>query len=72
LALLAVAPAAVLVVEELLLPMGLARGRSSENGDEGEELQEQCTRRKTMAAEWGELFTPPLSFILYPEIYDRS
>jgi hypothetical protein len=26
--------------EELLLPMGSARGRSSKNGDEGEELQE--------------------------------
>jgi hypothetical protein len=38
LAFLAAAPAAAPAVEELLLPMGSACDRSSENGDEGEEL----------------------------------
>jgi hypothetical protein len=52
--------------------MSSARGRSSENGDEGEELQEQCARKKTMAAEWDGLFTPPLLFISPLEIYVRS
>jgi hypothetical protein len=52
--------------------MGSARGRSSENGDEGEELQEQCARKKTMAAEWDGLFTPPLSFIPSLKIYVGS
>jgi hypothetical protein len=52
--------------------MGSARGRSSENGDEGEELQEQCARKKTVAAEWDRLFTPPLLFISPLEIYVRS
>jgi hypothetical protein len=37
-----------------------ARSRSVGNGDEGEELQEQCARKKTMAAEWDGLFTPLL------------
>jgi hypothetical protein len=52
--------------------MGSTRGRRSENGDEGEELQEQCARKKTMAAEWDGLFTPPLSFISSLEIYVGS
>jgi hypothetical protein len=52
--------------------MGSARGRSSENGDEGEELQEQCARKKTMAAEWDGLFTPPLLFSSPLEIYVKS
>jgi hypothetical protein len=64
----AAAPAA----EELLLPVGSARGRSSENGDKGEELQEQCARKKTMAAEWDRLFTPLLLFISPLEIYVGS
>jgi hypothetical protein len=42
--------------------MGSARGGSSENGDEGEELQEQGARRKMMTAEWDVLITPQLSF----------
>jgi hypothetical protein len=69
---LAAAPAAAPAAEELLLPMGSARGRSSENGDEEEELQEQCAGKKTMAAEWDALFTPPLLFISPLEIYFRS
>jgi hypothetical protein len=52
--------------------MGSARGRNSENGDEGEELQEQCARKKTMATKWDRLFTPPLSFISSLEIYVGS
>jgi hypothetical protein len=52
--------------------MGSARGRSVENGGEGEELQEQCARKKMMAAEWDGLFTPPLLFISLLEICDRS
>jgi hypothetical protein len=52
--------------------MGSARSRSSENGDEGEELQEQCASKKTMAGEWDGLFTPPLLFISALEIYVRS
>jgi hypothetical protein len=52
--------------------MGSARGRSSENGDEGEELQEQCVGKKTMAVEWDGLFTPSLLFISPLEIYVRS
>jgi hypothetical protein len=52
--------------------MGSARGRSSENGDEGEELQEQCARKKTVAAEWDGLFTQPLLFISPLEIFVRS
>jgi hypothetical protein len=69
---LAAASAAAPAAEELLLPMGSVHGRSSENGDEGEELQEQCARKKTMAAEWDGLFTPPLLFISPLEIYVRS
>jgi hypothetical protein len=69
---LAAAPAAAPAAEELLLPMGSACSRSSENGDEGEELQEQCARKKTMVAEWDGLFTPPLSFISSLEIYNGS
>jgi hypothetical protein len=52
--------------------MGSAHGRSSKNRDEEEELQEQCARKKTMAAEWDGLFTPPLLFISPLEIYVRS
>jgi hypothetical protein len=52
--------------------MGSVRGRSFENGDEGEEQQEQCARKKMMAAEWDELFTSPLLFISPLEICDRS
>jgi hypothetical protein len=44
------AAAAAPAAEELLLPMGLERSSSFENGDEGDELQEQCARRKTVAA----------------------
>jgi hypothetical protein len=69
---LAAAPAAAPAAEELLLPMGSARSRSSENGDEGEELQEQCARKKMMAAEWDGLLIPPLSFIPSLEIYVGS
>jgi hypothetical protein len=57
---LVAAPAAAPAAVELLLPMVSARSRSVGNGDEGEELQEQCARKKTMAAEWDGLFTPPL------------
>jgi hypothetical protein len=46
----AAAPAAAPAAEELLLPMGSERSSSFENGDEGDELQEQCARRKTVAA----------------------
>jgi hypothetical protein len=46
----AAAPVAAPAAEELLLPMGLKRGSSFENGGVGEELQEQCARRKTVAA----------------------
>jgi hypothetical protein len=46
----AAAPAAAPTAEELLLPMGSERGSSFENGGEGDELQEQCARRKTVAA----------------------
>jgi hypothetical protein len=35
---LAAAPAVAPAAEELLLPVGSARGRSSKNGDKGEEL----------------------------------
>jgi hypothetical protein len=60
------------VAVELLLPMGSARGRSFENGDEGAELQEQCARKRTMAAEWDGQFTPPLLFISPLKICGRS
>jgi hypothetical protein len=69
---LAAAPAVAPAAEELLLPMGSVRGRSSENGDEGDELQEQCAGKKTMAVEWDGLFTPPLLFISPLEIYVGS
>jgi hypothetical protein len=52
--------------------MGSARGRNSENGDGGEELQEECARKKMMAAEWDGPFTPPLLFISSLEIYVGS
>jgi hypothetical protein len=52
--------------------MGSEHGRSSENGDEGDELQEQCAGKKMMAVEWDELFTPPLLFIPPLEIYVGS
>jgi hypothetical protein len=69
---LAAAPAAAPAAEELLLPMGSVRSRSSENGDEGEELQEQCAGKKTMVVEWDGLFTLPLLFISPLEIYVGS
>jgi hypothetical protein len=53
------------VAVELLLGMRSVRGKSSESGDGGEEQQEQCARRKTMAAEWGGLITPPLLFLFH-------
>jgi hypothetical protein len=46
----AAAPAAAPAAEELLLPMGPEHGSSFENGDEGDKLQEQCARRKAVAA----------------------
>jgi hypothetical protein len=51
LAFLAAAPAAAPVAVEPLFGMRSARDKSSENGDGGEEQQEQCARRKTMAVE---------------------
>jgi hypothetical protein len=55
----AAAPAAV----ELLLPMDLGRSKDCRNGGEEVELREQCARKKTVAAEWDELFTLPPLFI---------
>jgi hypothetical protein len=51
LALLAVAPAAALVAEELLLPMGSARSKGFENGCGQKEQLLQSARRKTVVAE---------------------
>jgi hypothetical protein len=48
------------------------RSEDCGNGVEGEELQEQCARKKTVAAEWDGLFTLPLLFIPPLEIYVRS
>jgi hypothetical protein len=48
------------------------RSEDCGNGVEGEELQEQCARKKMVAAEWDELFTLPLLFISPLEIYVRS
>jgi hypothetical protein len=62
----AAAPAAV----ELLLPM--ASGRSVGCGNGEVELQEQCARKKTVAAEWDGLFTLPPLFIPPLGIYVRS
>jgi hypothetical protein len=52
--------------------MASVRSENCGNGDEGEGLQEQCARKKTVAAEWDRLFTPPLLFISPLEIYVRS
>jgi hypothetical protein len=65
---LVAAPAAV----ELLLPMASGRSVDCGNGAERVELQEQCARKKTVAAVWDGLFTLPPLFILPLEIYVRS
>jgi hypothetical protein len=62
------APAAV----ELLLPMVSGRSEDCGNGGEGVELREQCARKKTVAAEWDELFILPPLFIPPLGIYVRS
>jgi hypothetical protein len=62
------APAAV----ELLLPMVSRRSVDCGNGGEEVELREQCARKKTVAAEWDELFTLPPLFIPPLGIYVRS
>jgi hypothetical protein len=67
LAFLAAVPAVAPVAVEPLLPMGSARGKGSVNGDGREEQQEQSARRKTMAAEWGELLLLRCHFYLIPE-----
>jgi hypothetical protein len=46
--------------------MGSARGKGSVNGDGREEQQEQSARKKTMAAEWGELLLLRGHFYLIP------
>jgi hypothetical protein len=46
--------------------MGLVRGKGSVNGDGREEQQEQSARKKTMAAEWGELLLLRGHFYLIP------
>jgi hypothetical protein len=51
LAFLAAAPAAAPVTEELLLPMGSARGEGCENGYGQRKQLLQNARRKTVAAE---------------------
>jgi hypothetical protein len=51
LALLAAAPAATPVVEELLLPMGSARSNGFENGSGQKKQLQQSARRKTVAVE---------------------
>jgi hypothetical protein len=52
--------------------MASVRSKDCGNGVEGEELQEQRARKKTVAAEWDGLFTPPLLFISPLEICVRS
>jgi hypothetical protein len=52
--------------------MASVRSRDCGNGDDGEELQERRARKKTVAAEWNGLFTPPRVFISPLEIYVRS
>jgi hypothetical protein len=68
LAFLAAVPAAV----ELLLPMVSRHSKNRGNGAEGVELQEQCTRKKMVAAVWDGLFTLPPLFIPPRVIYTRS
>jgi hypothetical protein len=51
LALLAAAPAAAPVAEELLLPMGSARSNGFENGNGQKKQLQQSARRKTVVAE---------------------
>jgi hypothetical protein len=51
LAFLAAALVAAPAAMELLLPMVSVRSKDCGNGVEGEELQEQCARRKTVAVE---------------------
>jgi hypothetical protein len=66
LAFLAVVPAVASIAVEPLLPMRSARDKGSMNGDGQEEQLEQSTRRKTMAAEWGELLLLRCHFYLIP------
>jgi hypothetical protein len=72
LAFLAAAPVAAPAVVEPLLPMVSVCSEDCGNGAEGVELQEQCARNKTVAAEWDRLFTLPPLFIQPLEIYVRS
>jgi hypothetical protein len=51
LAFLAAALVAAPVAVELLLPMVSVHSEDCRNGVEGEELQEQCARRKMVAVE---------------------
>jgi hypothetical protein len=46
--------------------MRSVRGKGSVNGDGREEQLEQSARRKTMAAEWGELLLLRCHFYLIP------
>jgi hypothetical protein len=72
LAFLAAAPVAAPAAVELLLPMVSVCSEDCGNGVEGEELQEQCAGKKTVAAAWDRLFTLPLLFIPPLEIYVGS
>jgi hypothetical protein len=72
LAFLAAAPVAAPAAVELLLPMASGRSDGCGNGAERVKLQEQCARKKTVAAEWDGLFTLPPLFIPLLEICVRS
>jgi hypothetical protein len=72
LAFLAAAPVAAPAAVEPLLPMVSVCSEDCGNEAKGVELQEQCARKKTVAAEWDGLFTLPSLFILPLEIYVRS
>jgi hypothetical protein len=58
LAFLATVPVAAPAAVELLLPMISGNGDVRRNGAEEARLQEQCVRKKTVAAEWDGLFYP--------------
>jgi hypothetical protein len=47
-------------------------GNDRGNGAEEARLQEQCARKKTVAAEWDGLFTLPPLFIPHLEICVKS
>jgi hypothetical protein len=64
--------AAALAAVELLLPMDSGRSTIAEMELREQKLQEQCARKKTVAAEWDGLFTLPPLFIPPLEICIRS